>query len=48
VTVLRHVQVVQSGGPRQRDGTIEGEYEVVDEPPGTLIHNPDSRWRRDP
>jgi UPF0716 protein FxsA len=45
--VLRHVDIVQTGGVRRRDGTIEGDYEVVDEPVGTIGNNPDSRWRRD-
>jgi UPF0716 protein FxsA len=46
--VLRHVQIVQTGGARRRDGTIDGDYEVVDEPVGALERNPDSRWRREP
>ncbi len=45
---LRHVKVVHTEGRRQRDGTIDGDYEVVDEPTGAISHNPDSQWRREP
>jgi UPF0716 protein FxsA len=46
--LLRHVDIVQTGARRTRDGTIEGDFEVVDEPGGKIGHHPDSRWRRDP
>jgi len=45
---LRHVEVIHTGGRHARDGTIDGEYEVVDEPTAMLAHNPKSRWRREP
>ena len=46
--VLRRVEIVKTGGRRTPDGTIEGDYEIVDEAGGTIGHNPESRWRRDP
>lgn len=45
---LSHVEIVQAGGTRRRDGTIDGEYEVVEEPAGMIGRNTNSRWRRDP
>ena len=44
--LARHVEVAGMAAGRTRDGTIEGEYEVVDDIQGTIEHNPDSRWRR--
>ena len=44
--LARHVEVAGMAAGRSRDGTIEGEYEVVDDIQGTIEHNPDSRWRR--
>jgi len=45
---LSNLDIVRTGGARRRDGTIEGEYDVVEEPAGMIGRNPNSRWRRDP
>ncbi len=44
--LARRVRTAASAHAQARDGTIEGDYEVVDDIKGSITHNPDSRWRR--